>query len=130
MTFRIGDALVYLFILLLVIGSFVGLYQMGRGTQENQVVVEVDGIRWGTYDLPTGDNTKEILIDAGDGRFNRMLITGTGVSIQEANCPDQICVTWGNISKAGQTIVCLPHKVVISMIGGREGEPPLDDIAS
>jgi hypothetical protein len=128
-TFRIGDALVYLFILLLIAGSFVGLDQLGRGSVNNRVTVEVGGKVWGTYDIPT-DGEEIIRIDAGSGRYNIMMITQSGVKIQEANCPDQICVTWGYISRPGQTIVCLPHKVVISITGDQEGEPPLDDIAS
>lgn len=128
--FRIGDALVYLFILLLIAASFAGLYQMGRGVVNNQVKVEVDGEIWGTYNIPAKGDERVVRIDAGDNRYNIMIIADSGVLIREANCPDQICVNWGNISKPGQTIVCLPHKVVISITGEQEGELPLDDIAS
>ncbi|MDD2503579.1 MAG: NusG domain II-containing protein [Clostridia bacterium] len=128
-TFRRGDILVYLLIILLIVGSYAGLGWMGRGSQHNKVLVEVDGTLQGSYDLPTGSNIREILIDAGDGRYNQMILTSTGVSIKEASCPDQICVNWGNINKPGQTIVCLPHKVVIRIIGNQEGESPLDDIS-
>ncbi|HHU49675.1 MAG TPA: NusG domain II-containing protein [Clostridiales bacterium] len=128
--FRIGDALVYLFILLLIAASFAGLYQMGRGVVNNQVTVEVDGEIWGTYNIPAKGDERVVRIDAGDNRYNIMIIADSGVLIREANCPDQICVNWGNISRPGQTIVCLPHKVVISITGEQEGELPLDDIAS
>ncbi len=130
MTFRIGDALVYVFILFLVAGSFAGLYQMGRGVVNNQVRVEVDGELWGTYQIPDEGNEEVVRIDLGNNRYNIMTITNSGVYIKEANCPDQICVNWGSIIKPGQTIVCLPHKVVISISGDQEGEPILDDIAS
>jgi hypothetical protein len=129
MTLRIGDALVYLFILLLIAGSFAGLYQLGRGSVTNRVAVEIDGKVWGTYDIPASGE-EVVHIDAGSDRYNIMVITQSGVMIREANCPDQICVTWGNISRPGQTIVCLPHKVVIRITGDQEGEPALDDIAS
>lgn len=128
--FRIGDALVYLFILLLIAASFAGLYQMGRGVVNNQVTVEVDGEIWGTFNIPAKGDERVVRIDAGDNRYNIMIIADSGVLIREANCPDQICVNWGNISRPGQTIVCLPHKVVISITGEQEGELPLDDIAS
>ena len=49
---RIGDVLVYLLVFLLTAFSFAGLYQMGRNTVTSQVVVEIDGVVWGTYDLP------------------------------------------------------------------------------
>ncbi len=128
--FRIGDALVYLFIILLVVASFAGLKWMGRGSEFNQVIVEVDNALWGTYDLPIGSDTKEILIDLGDGTYNELILTSSGVSIKEASCPDQLCVSAANINIPGQTIVCLPNKVVVRIIGNQEGEAPLDDISS
>lgn len=128
--FKIGDLLVYVFIALLTAGSFAGLYRMGAGSVQNQVVVEMNGTLIGTFDIPTGDETEEVYVDAGDGRYNLVKLTAAGIFVEEANCPDQICVKWGKITKPGQTIVCLPHKVVIKIIGNQEGEPPLDDIAS
>ena len=35
----------------------------------------------------------------------------------EADCPDKICVNTGKISKIGETIVCLPHRVVVEIQG-------------
>jgi len=128
--FRIGDIMVYVFILLIIGGSFAGLNHMGRGVVTNQVRVEVDGVLYGTYNIPANGEVKEVKIEAGDGDYNTLMISDKGVSISEANCPDQICVKWGNITRPGQTIVCLPHKVVISITGNQEGEPPLDDISS
>lgn len=128
--FRIGDILVYVFILLIIGGSFAGLYQMGKGAVTNQVKVEVDGALYGIYEIPANGEAKEVKIESGDGDYNTLTITDKGVSIKEANCPDQICVKWGKINRPGQTIVCLPHKVVVSITGNQEGEPPLDDISS
>ena len=34
-----------------------------------------------------------------------------------ANCNDALCVKQGNISKVGQTIICLPHKLIIEIKG-------------
>lgn len=127
--FRIGDLLVYVFILLLTAGSFAGLYRMGVGKDVRRVTVEVGGKLIATYDLPKGNKEREVRVDAGNGCYNLLKLTSSGVSVEEANCPDQVCVKWGRISKPGQSIVCLPHKVVISIVGNREGEP-LDGIAS
>jgi hypothetical protein len=87
-------------------------------------------VKYGAPMIYLKGNEEVVRIDAGGNRYNIMTITDSGVYIREANCPDQICVNWGNISKPGQTIVCLPHKVVISITGDQEGELPLDDIAS
>ena len=37
------------------------------------------------------------------------------VRVSEADCPNQDCVEQGWISKAGQQIVCLPHKLVVNI---------------
>lgn len=47
--------------------------------------------------------------------YNEIVATGDQIEIQDANCPDQICVKKGKISKPGQTIVCLPHKLLVEI---------------
>lgn len=37
------------------------------------------------------------------------------VSVVEADCRDQICVEHAGISRSGESIVCLPHKLVIEV---------------
>ena len=39
------------------------------------------------------------------------------VRVSESDCPGQDCVHTGAISRAGQSIVCLPAQVVISLVG-------------
>lgn len=45
----------------------------------------------------------------------------------EANCPDLICVHQKAISKEGESIVCLPHKVIVTVEGGEESS--LDSVS-
>lgn len=40
---------------------------------------------------------------------------GQGIEIAKANCPDQICVRTGFIRKAGQSVVCVPNEVILSL---------------
>ncbi|MCF6166776.1 MULTISPECIES: NusG domain II-containing protein [Furfurilactobacillus] len=51
----------------------------------------------------------------GHGAYNDTLVTDNRIQISDANCPDQICVHHSAISKPGQTIVCLPHKVLVEV---------------
>ena len=39
----------------------------------------------------------------------------------EADCPDQVCVRQGWVQDRTVPIVCLPHRLVIEIVGG-EGE--------
>ncbi len=128
--FKPGDLLVYLFIVALFGGSFFGLYQLRVSASQTQMVLELDGKVIGTYTWTPEMDPEEIRIDAGQGRYNVIRSTSQGVDIQEANCPDQICVRWGRINSPGHTIVCLPHRVVVRMIGQPVLPPEIDDIAS
>lgn len=47
-----------------------------------------------------------------------------GASILSSPCPDQLCINQGRINKIGQTILCLPEKVLVTVTGNqKEGEP-------
>lgn len=49
------------------------------------------------------------------GHYNKIKITDHSIEMIEANCNDQLCIRRGKINKAGQTIVCLPHKLMIQI---------------
>ena len=43
------------------------------------------------------------------------------VDVREADCDNQICVNSSTITKPGQTITCIPHRVVVEIVGGSDG---------
>mgnify|MGYP001716460350 CR=1 FL=1 len=92
-----------------------------RGTQ---VTVYVDGEEVGRWSLEASVD-EVIQTEAGS---NRLVIKDGKAAITEADCPDEICIKQGQISRTGQTIVCLPHKLVIE-VEGKAGENELDAIA-
>ena len=84
------------------------------------VTVEVDRQIIGTYSLAI-DRVVDITTD--DGEMNRLVIRDGKAFMESATCPDGVCVSHRPISREGETIVCLPHKVVVTVIGGNENEP-------
>lgn len=42
-------------------------------------------------------------------------VSDTGVRMLESDCPDKICVHMGWIKRAGQVIVCMPNRVIITL---------------
>lgn len=48
--------------------------------------------------------------------LNVIKIKDGQVYMEEADCPDKLCVKQGKISKNGQAIICLPHKVVVRVV--------------
>lgn len=88
------------------------------------VVVTVDrgGEREEIARLPL-DTDAELLLEDGEGGTNRLVIRDGVAYVTEANCPDKVCVESyrDGISYDGETIICLPHKLVVTVEGGEEG---------
>ena len=78
-------------------------------------VVTVDGAVYGTYPLNTDTE-----IRIGDNEHYNILVIKDGkAEITEASCPDKLCVKQGNAEYDGQSIICLPNKVVVEIKGGK-----------
>ena len=84
------------------------------------VSVQVEGELVGIYSL---SNDAEISI--GDGTNILKIESGKAYMVY-ATCPDRVCVNTGKISRVGQSIICLPHKVTITVIGNSEGDVDLE----
>ncbi len=66
---------------------------------------------------------EEILTVEGECTLS-VLLTGSGAEVILSDCPTQDCVHTGHISRAGQSIVCLPGKVVIHLEGASDSDAP------
>lgn len=80
-------------------------------------VVRVDGNI--IKELPLDVDTEYIVEGSGGGR-NTLIVEGGSVRVSEADCPDGLCVHMGKINRSGQSIICLPHKVVIEIPAGED----------
>lgn len=80
-------------------------------------VVKVDGRI--VHQL-TLKETAQLSVAGYQGGSNMIVVDGSSVYMKEADCPDKICVHTGKISRTGETIVCLPHRIVIEITGGTE----------
>ena len=85
------------------------------------VVVEQDGRETARYSL-TENTTVRI---EGEGGYNLLVIENGEAWLSQADCPTQICVKSGRIRSGGQSIVCLPHRLVVRIVGGAS---PLDAV--
>lgn len=57
---------------------------------------------------------------------NKVRIEHDGVYMENANCPDKLCVHQGRISKTGQSIICLPNKIIVEIVGKK---PDVDAVS-
>ena len=82
-------------------------------TEGSFAVIKIDGKETERY--PLSVNT-EVVIETGDDGRNTLVIEDNKAFMKDANCPDKICEGHSKISYKGETIVCLPHKVVIEIV--------------
>lgn len=96
------------------------IIDMFHEDEKLQLRIMVAGNEYGTYALE-----KEQIIEIQD--TNVCEIKNGKVSMISAQCPDQLCRRQGPIHRQGETIVCLPNKVVLEIKGsGEPAEVPLD----
>ena len=86
----------------------------GQDTDSDACVeVTIDGRAYGTYPFSKDDT---IEIKNGDGDVTNTLVIKGGVAdMTSADCPDHLCVKQKAISKEGESIICLPNKVVVTV---------------
>ncbi len=87
--------------------------------------ITVDGKNYDRIKL-TGHKGKEEFVIRTEEGYNKVVIQDEKIGITEADCPDKVCLSPGLISKPGQSLICLPHKVSISIEGGSDEENEID----
>ena len=99
---------------LLLLGGVLALFLWLTRQDGGIVSVQIDGEV--VMELPLNEDRSLVL---GEGAHtNKLVIEGGKAQVVEASCPDRICVGQGAVQYAGESIVCLPHKLVITVQGG------------
>lgn len=76
-------------------------------------VVTVNGEEYGRFSL---SEEREEIIETQKGR-NVLVIKDGYADITEASCPDGLCERQHKINESGESLVCLPNKVTVTVIG-------------
>lgn len=88
------------------------------------VVVYRNGQRIGSY--PLSENLSLSIPYETEGGYNLLSIRDGKALISDADCPDRLCVKQRPIEGSGESVICLPHKLVIQIESGKE--PELDAV--
>ena len=84
----------------------------------SNIKITVDGREYGTYSL-----FEEQTITIGEGDTKNIIEIKNGKAyMKDASCPDQLCVDQNAISFDKESIICLPNKVVITVISDIESD--------
>ncbi len=108
------DFMLFLMICIIAAAAFAA-FRLLIPQENEELVIIVNGDIYGTYSL---EEDCKIEING----TNVCEIKNGAVSMTEADCPDQLCVHQREIASAGDTIVCLPNRVVLQISGNSESE--------
>lgn len=86
-------------------------------SEGDMIRVMRDGSWIGTYSL---EKQAEIAFTDEQGGRNILVIQDGEAYMKEADCPDGLCMKQKPISRKGESIICLPHRLVIEVIQGEE----------
>lgn len=64
---------------------------------------------------------EEFIVDTSNG-INVVVVKDESIAITEADCHDRVCMKPGFINKPGESLVCLPHRVMVEIIGENDDD--------
>lgn len=109
------DGLVVLLVVALAAACALAVWSRGSDTGELTAVVTVDGTEVDRFALSDSELEKTY---TSRGYTLHVLVYDGEIRVSEADCPTQDCVHTGTITRTGQSIVCLPARVIIRLEGG------------
>ncbi|WP_338106549.1 NusG domain II-containing protein [Mordavella massiliensis] len=107
------DIILIILILLVAAGAWI-LHEVLKDAGSGIAVIRVDGAFEGTYSL---NEDEEISINDGT---NILRIRNGKAKMIEADCPDQLCVNQKAVSGNGESIICLPNRVIVEIQSRQE----------
>lgn len=129
-TLKIGD-LIIIILLLLISFSPIAIFTWQQAQIDGEKLVAVISLENEVlYEINLSDHEGNETFDihTHDHETNTVEIVNGQIQIKSATCHDQVCVRTGFISRVGQTIICLPHQLVIEIQNFGEDTPDLDQV--
>jgi len=113
------DIIIIVFLSLLsLVPFFIFSYTLAEKTQENSInvaVISVGNLEIQRVTLTDNMGMDILNIPEIDCSPDAVEVNNDQIRIKGSTCPQQICVNRGYISKPGETIICLPHKMIIEI---------------
>lgn len=121
--FKIPDLIIYALVLVVLVCSFL-LWGRVQGESGGFAVVSVNGTE--RMKLPLDTDT-EVLVEGFAGLHCTVCVEDGAASVTGADCPDKLCAKHSPISRTGESIVCLPARITVTIRGA--DTPEVDGVA-
>ena len=115
---RVRNDCILILIIVLLAGGFWLVQYLNAAQKEAVLRIYQNGELTGEYDL---SQPRTIPVTGMEDSYNLVLIEDGTVRVTDADCPDQLCMKQRSISKNGESIICLPHKLVLQIYAKEEG---------
>lgn len=119
-----GDRALIVVVVILTLISLGFIKRQAFSDQNKFVSIQVNGKEIKKIIFDKNIVGKQIPIESQYG-FNLIEIGDEKIRVIEADCPDKVDVKQGYISKIGETIICLPNRMVIE-IKGKDKDDGID----
>lgn len=126
MKIKKGDLFIIVILAAAVISWF-GINKLSELKDEKQIVIETNGNVYKIINMEKGMKLQEIHIELENGKYIDIVADENGAYVKDVVCPDKVCQKTGLVNSVGQSIVCLPNRVVVYIDGKTESE--VDDIS-
>ena len=111
-----NDLLLILAVLLLAGGVWAALRPTRRAG--GSVSVTVDGVEVASLPL----DRDQSFVWEGEAGKNTLVIENGAARMESADCPDGLCILQGEIRNTGESIICLPHRLIAAVTEGAEAK--------
>ncbi|MFO7152444.1 MAG: NusG domain II-containing protein [Bacillota bacterium] len=122
-----GDKILIATILLLALTIFAGFQIYGFTGGKTYAVIEINGKQYQKITLGNDGPKMQLNVPGVIGDLV-LEVDRDKVRVVSSDCPDKDCIRQGWASRPGQTLVCLPNRVVIK-IESRDSTGDLDGVS-
>ena len=108
-------------LLAIALGAAIWLALANTGQRGVTAVAERNGEAVFSRELSGLSEPELVEIDGENGVTLTVELSREGARVVEANCPDKTCRRTGLLTRAGESAVCLPGRVVLRLEGSGAG---------
>ncbi len=116
---------IILIVVIIALATLIFILINSFSSNGNKVIIEQNAKQIATLNI--NENQEYNIYDKEGNICNTVIISGGQVSMKYANCKDKICVNHNKISKNNESIICLPNKVVVTVVSDKYSD--VDEVA-